>query len=75
MDSGDDVFGDIRVLFFVVLINIGGIIGGREGVVLTVEGEGLRGKVKVTEDFGVVFAGCEFFISILARCIDSLRVL
>ena len=75
MDSSDDVFGDICILFLVVLIDIGGIIGGREGVVLTFEGEGLRGKVKVTEDFGIVFAGCEFFISILARCIDSIRVL
>ena len=41
MDSSDNVFGDIRILFLVVLIDIGGIIGGREGVVLTVEGEGM----------------------------------
>ena len=75
MDSGNDVFGDIRILFLVVLIDIGGIIGGREGVVLTVKGEGLRGKVKVTEDFGIVFAGCKFLIRILARCIDSIRIL
>ena len=75
MDSGDDVFRDICVLLLVVLIDIGGIIGSGEGVVLSIEGEGLRGKIKVTEDFGIVFAGCDLFVGVFSSCIDCIGVL
>ena len=60
MDTSFDLLGDRFVVFdvlfvFVVPVDIGGVVGGIEGVVFAIEGEGLIGKIDaVAKEFRVV---------------------